>query len=181
MSGGRPASGGPARLLDTGQSQCLGAQAGQFTTWAPPPGAAHLVTLPQGVCSNSSDVPSPLGITFNNGPGWKDTRRLSLTTLRDYGMGKRGNEERIRREIPFLLEALKGTQGACGCLVLAHMAWEAALEGPQDPGTIRSCWHREGCLNPQTLSAARGPLHVQCVYPGSLGSKATSSRLPQAL
>lgn len=56
----------------------------------------------------------PPGITFNNGPGWKDTRRLSLSTLRDYGMGKRGNEERIQREIPFLLEALRGTRGACG-------------------------------------------------------------------
>ncbi|XP_037015059.2 cytochrome P450 2E1 [Artibeus jamaicensis] len=51
------------------------------------------------------------GITFNNGPSWKGTRRLSLTVLRDYGMGKRGNEARIQREIPFLLAALRRTDG----------------------------------------------------------------------
>ncbi|XP_054975002.1 cytochrome P450 2E1-like [Sorex araneus] len=51
------------------------------------------------------------GIIFNNGPTWKDTRRFALTTLRDYGMGKQGNEERIQREMPFLLEALRETQG----------------------------------------------------------------------
>ncbi|XP_062934859.1 cytochrome P450 2E1 [Cynocephalus volans] len=51
------------------------------------------------------------GIIFNNGPTWKDTRRFSLTTLRDHGMGKRGNEERIRREVPFLLQELAKTQG----------------------------------------------------------------------
>ncbi|EPY85354.1 cytochrome P450 2E1 [Camelus ferus] len=50
-------------------------------------------------------------IIFNNGPTWRDTRRLSLTVLRDLGMGKRGNEERIQREVPFLLEALRKTQG----------------------------------------------------------------------
>ncbi|XP_072828511.1 cytochrome P450 2E1 [Vicugna pacos] len=51
------------------------------------------------------------GIIFNNGLTWRDTRRLSLTVLRDLGMGKRGNEERIQREVPFLLEALRKTQG----------------------------------------------------------------------
>ncbi|XP_049501924.1 cytochrome P450 2E1 [Panthera uncia] len=51
------------------------------------------------------------GITFNNGPSWKDTRRLSLSILRDYGMGKLANEERIQREVPFLTEAFRKTQG----------------------------------------------------------------------
>ncbi|XP_004476754.2 cytochrome P450 2E1 [Dasypus novemcinctus] len=51
------------------------------------------------------------GIIFNNGPTWKDTRRFSLTTLRDYGMGKEGNEARIQREAHFLLEELRKTKG----------------------------------------------------------------------
>uniref|UniRef100_G1TD62 unspecific monooxygenase n=1 Tax=Oryctolagus cuniculus TaxID=9986 RepID=G1TD62_RABIT len=51
------------------------------------------------------------GIIFNNGPTWKDTRRFSLTTLRDYGMGKQGNEDRIQKEAHFLLEELRKTQG----------------------------------------------------------------------
>uniref|UniRef100_A0A8C9UJ12 Cytochrome P450 2E1 n=1 Tax=Spermophilus dauricus TaxID=99837 RepID=A0A8C9UJ12_SPEDA len=51
------------------------------------------------------------GIIFNNGPTWKDIRRFSLTTLRDYGMGKQGNEERIQREAHFLLEELRKTRG----------------------------------------------------------------------
>lgn len=56
--------------------------------------------------------PPPAGITFNNGPTWSETRRASLTILRDFGMGKEGNEARIQREIPFLVEALRKTQGA---------------------------------------------------------------------
>ncbi|XP_004438905.1 PREDICTED: cytochrome P450 2E1 [Ceratotherium simum simum] len=51
------------------------------------------------------------GVIFNNGPTWRDTRRFSLTVLRDYGMGKQRNEERIQRETHFLLEALRKTQG----------------------------------------------------------------------
>uniref|UniRef100_A0A8C5NUB6 Cytochrome P450 2E1 n=1 Tax=Jaculus jaculus TaxID=51337 RepID=A0A8C5NUB6_JACJA len=51
------------------------------------------------------------GIIFNNGPTWKDVRRFSLSILRDYGMGKQGNEKRIQREACFLVEELKKTQG----------------------------------------------------------------------
>lgn len=52
-----------------------------------------------------------LGIIFNNGPTWKDVRRFSLSILRDYGMGKQGNEARIQREAHFLVEELKKTNG----------------------------------------------------------------------
>nr|XP_048280855.1 cytochrome P450 2E1 [Myodes glareolus] len=51
------------------------------------------------------------GIIFNNGPTWKDVRRFSLSILRDYGMGKQGNEVRIQRESRFLVEELKKTKG----------------------------------------------------------------------
>ncbi|XP_010636845.1 cytochrome P450 2E1 isoform X2 [Fukomys damarensis] len=51
------------------------------------------------------------GIIFNNGPTWKDVRRFSLSILRDYGMGKQGNEARIQREAGFLVEELRKTQG----------------------------------------------------------------------
>ncbi|XP_007533755.1 cytochrome P450 2E1 isoform X1 [Erinaceus europaeus] len=51
------------------------------------------------------------GVIFNNGPTWRDTRRFALTTLRDYGMGKEGNEQRIQKEAHFLLDALRKTQG----------------------------------------------------------------------
>ncbi|XP_011797374.1 PREDICTED: cytochrome P450 2E1 [Colobus angolensis palliatus] len=66
--------------------------------------------------SGRGDIPAfqahrDRGITFNNGPTWKDIRRFSLTTLRNYGMGKQGNESRIQREAHFLLEALRKTQG----------------------------------------------------------------------
>lgn len=51
------------------------------------------------------------GVIFNNGPTWKDVRRFSLSILRDYGMGKVGNEARIQREAHFLVEELKKTKG----------------------------------------------------------------------
>ncbi|XP_072484541.1 cytochrome P450 2E1-like [Notamacropus eugenii] len=55
------------------------------------------------------EIHKDAGIIFNNSETWRDTRRFSLTVLRDYGMGKKSNEERIQRESQFLLEALRKT------------------------------------------------------------------------
>ncbi|XP_031669594.1 cytochrome P450 2K1-like [Oncorhynchus kisutch] len=51
------------------------------------------------------------GILFTNGDSWKEMRRFALTNLRDFGMGKKGSEEKILEEIPYLIEVLEKHEG----------------------------------------------------------------------
>ncbi|XP_062874916.1 cytochrome P450 2K1-like [Trichomycterus rosablanca] len=51
------------------------------------------------------------GISFANGDSWKEMRRFALSTLRDFGMGKRMSEAKIIEETKYLIQVFEAFDG----------------------------------------------------------------------
>ncbi|XP_040445876.1 cytochrome P450 2W1-like isoform X2 [Falco naumanni] len=62
------------------------------------------------------------GVFFSSQELWKTTRRFTVATMRDLGMGKRLGEERMLEELRFLIELIKSFKGGPLPLRFLNMA-----------------------------------------------------------
>ncbi|XP_039217797.1 cytochrome P450 2F3-like isoform X1 [Crotalus tigris] len=51
------------------------------------------------------------GIVYGTGERWRQLRRFAISTLKNFGMGKRSMEQRIKEEAQFLVAEFRKTQG----------------------------------------------------------------------
>lgn len=73
--------------------------------------------LPSPNLSSSSNF-NFSGLGISNGERWRQLRRFTLTTLRDFGMGRKGMEEWIQEESKHLTDHIHTFKGVFSTAVL---------------------------------------------------------------
>lgn len=66
---------------------------------------------------------STVGILFSRGDNWKAMRRFTISTLRDFGMGKTSLEDKIHEECDALVDTFKSFKGLYICHYLLEYSW----------------------------------------------------------
>ncbi|XP_030592158.1 cytochrome P450 2K1-like [Archocentrus centrarchus] len=61
----------------------------------------------RGISLIFNDLNQGYGILFANGESWKELRRFALTTLKDFGMGKRLSQDKILEECGYLIQVIE--------------------------------------------------------------------------
>ncbi|XP_010565493.1 PREDICTED: cytochrome P450 2C14-like [Haliaeetus leucocephalus] len=98
-----------------GGTQIWGGGGGPAATVRPPP-----TMPPRGFSGSRRRCLTPFcrwgvslipGIIYGNGERWRQLRRFAIVTLKSFGMGKRGAEERVREEAQHLIQQLYQTHG----------------------------------------------------------------------
>ncbi|XP_028296254.1 cytochrome P450 2K1-like isoform X2 [Gouania willdenowi] len=59
----------------------------------------------------TEELSSGHGITWSNGDSWREMRRFSMATLKDFGMGRRACEEKIIEESQHLVKVWRAFKG----------------------------------------------------------------------
>lgn len=72
------------------------------------------------------------GVIFSDGENWKVMRRFTLTTLRDFGMGKKAIEDRVVEEYGCLADTIEAQKGGGSLTFITHSFSSSLLQKCQE-------------------------------------------------
>lgn len=70
------------------------------------------------------------GVFFSIGELWRTTRRFTVSSMRNLGMGKQMMEGKVFEELHFLIETIKSFKGELGTITVLHSTTRVTAAAP---------------------------------------------------